>query len=201
MTGLWTSEFGDSYTRRQVANPSARLALWSALLPAGCRSVLEAGAGTGQNLEAMSELGVGTFYAAEPNELARTHLFESGLFLEGNLRADFADSLGFPDGVADLVLTCGVLIHVPPDRLIASMREIHRCAKRWIICGEYFAPSEEMIPYRGTKDTLWRRDYGSLWLDNFSDLHMRQEPLFMWKRTTGLDNITFWSFEKGPKRH
>jgi hypothetical protein len=25
--------------------------------------------------------------------------------------------------------------------------------------------------------------------------------LFAWKRATGLDNLTFWVFEKGPKRH
>ena len=57
-----------------------------------------------------------------------------------------------------------------------------------------------MIPYRGHTDALWRRDYGSIWLDNFTDLHC-QGAIFAWKRMTGLDNLTFWVFEKGPKRH
>jgi SAM-dependent methyltransferase len=173
------------------------------LLPRGCQSVLEIGANVGQNLDVISHLTEGELYACEPNAMARAELTE--LFAgmgepRGQVTADAADKLSFPDQVADLVFTCGVLIHIPPNKLAASMQEMHRTARRWIIVGEYFAPSEEMVPYRGHDNALWRRDYGSLFLDAFSDLHCLA-TLFAWKRMTGIDNITFWVFEKGPKKH
>lgn len=194
---LWASEFGDDYTRRNSVM-GKRGQVWKLLLPKRVESVLEVGANSGLNLHAIATLCGCDLYACEPNDLARTTLLEANLC--EHITADYADKLSFPDEAADLVFTCGVLIHVPPDKLIASMREIHRCAKRYIICGEYFAPSEEMIPYRGYQDALWRRDYGSLWLDTFSDLYCIG-TLFAWKRMTGLDNITFWVFEKGPRRN
>ena len=115
-------------------------------------------------------------------------------------REDYADKLTFEDSQVDLAFTCGVLIHIAPDKLLASMKEIHRVSRRHIICGEYFSPKEEVVPYRGIDDALWRRDYGSLWLDNFSDLHCIG-TMFAWKRQTPFDNLVFWVFEKGPRRN
>ena len=197
---LWTEQFGNEYTKRQSNTVDAREQIWRMLLPSDCRSVLEVGANIGSNLEAIGRLTDCELYASEPNDLAREELINGGYVAPSHVNDDFADSLKWPDNVADLAITSGLLIHIPPHKLLASMNEIHRCAKRWIISAEYFAPSEEMIPYRGHKDALWRRDYGSLWLDNFTDLRCTS-VIFAWKRITGLDNLTFWVFEKGPKRH
>ena len=114
---------------------------------------------------------------------------------DDHVTADFAHKISFADGMADLVMTVGVLIHVSSDDLLPSMWEIYRCSCRWVLCAEYFAPTEESVPYRGHGDALWRRDYGSLWLDNFPDLRCLS-CTFAWKRTTGLDNLVFWLFEK-----
>lgn len=198
---LWTRDFGNEYTRRNAeSHPDARYQMWKMLLPKDCESVLEVGANIGKNLEAIARLSSAELYAAEPNDMARQELTESDLVSPTHITADYADKLSFPDGVADLVITSGLLIHIPPDKLRKSMSELHRCAKRWIISAEYFAPQEEMIPYRGHKDALWRRDYGSIWLDSFPDLHC-QAAVFAWKRMTGLDNLVYWVMEKGPKRH
>lgn len=192
---LWKSSFGDDYTRRNLANIPARLHLWKMILPRGVTSVLEVGANTGQNLEAISLVSDCDMYAVEPNDLARAELEQSGLVHPAKLTGDSADNIRFPNKVADLVFTSGVLIHIPPAKLAASMREIYRCSAKWIICGEYFAPSEEMIPYRGHTEALWRRDYGSMYLDLFPDLQC-SSVTFAWKRMTGLDNLTFWVFQK-----
>lgn len=192
---LWKSAFGDEYTRRNTGNIPARLELWKALLPRGCQSVLEVGANTGQNLEAISLISDCDMYAVEPNDLARSELEGSGLVHPAKITGDSADNIRFPNKVADLAFTSGVLIHIPPDKLAAAMREIYRCAAKWIICGEYFRPSEEMIPYRGHNNALWGRDYGSMYLDLFPDLRTIS-TVFAWKRQTGLDNLTFWVFEK-----
>lgn len=196
---LWTGEFGNEYTKRQPRDTiSARYELWRAMMPRHVESILEVGANVGLNLEAIGQFSHADLYACEPNDTARQSLI--GLLGVDRVRSDFADKIGWHDGDFDLVLTSGVLIHVPPDKLEASIREIHRVASRYIICGEYFAPTEEMIPYRGHDDALWRRDYGSLFMDACPDLHPLG-TLFAWKRTTGLDNLTFWIFEKGPMRN
>lgn len=201
---LWTGDFGNAYTQRnRVQSIDARLDMWKVLFPRECHSVLEVGANIGQNLEAISLLTEAEMFACEPNDMAREELVN--LFRDigepsRNVTADTADKLSFPDQCADLVFTSGVLIHVPPDKLLKSLKEIHRVARRCIIIGEYFAPSEEMVPYRGHDNALWRRDYGSLFLDNFNDLHCIG-TMFAWKRMTGLDNLLFWIMEKGPKRH
>lgn len=197
---LWTEDFGNDYTKRQQSTIDVRLPLWRMLLPQNCRSVLEVGANIGANLEAIGRISDCELYASEPNDFAREELINGGFVVPSHVNADFADKLSWPNDIADLVITSGLLIHVPPDKLLKSMSELHRCAKRWIISAEYFAPSEEMVPYRGHKDALWRRDYGSLWLDNFQDLQC-SAAIFAWKRMTGLDNLTFWVLEKGAKRH
>ena len=204
MSDLWTSPFGDDYTaRNRNAALGSREALWEMLLPVDCASVLEVGANVGHNLVAISNINTCDLFACEPNAMARSELIATLDDLDQppqHVTADRADKLSFGDGVADLAFTLGVLIHIPPDQLLASMREIHRCARRWIVCGEYFAPQQEMVPYHGHNDALWRRDYGSLWLDHFPDLHC-QTCFFAWKRMTGLDNLTVWLFKKGAKRH
>lgn len=200
MTELWAGDFGNDYTRRNRSGIGARESIWHMLIPSHTNSVLEIGANVGANLEAIAQFKDCDIYACEPNDLARSELIELDVAPAENITADYADKLSFKDGVADLVFSCGVLIHIPPDKLIQSMREMHRCSKRYIICGEYFAPTEEMIPYRGHNNAMWRRDYGSLWLDNFPDLHCTS-TMFAWKRMTGMDNLMFWVMEKGPKRN
>lgn len=198
MTELWTGDFGNEYTKRQINTIGARQQMWQMVLPRNVDSVLEVGANAGLNLEAISEIRACDLFATEPNGLARQQLIDAGFCAQ--VTDDPAHALRYGDSSIDLVFTSGVLIHVPPDRLKASLSEIHRVAKRWIICAEYFAPSEEMIPYRGHVNALWRRDYGSLYLDQFQDLYCNS-CLFAWKRMTGLDNLTVWVFEKGPKRN
>jgi pseudaminic acid biosynthesis-associated methylase len=196
---LWTGQFGNDYTARNTsATLGARRKVWEMILPSDCESVLEVGANTGLNLEAIGQFNPSDLYACEPNQFARAEL--ETILPSHHVTADYADKISFPDKVADLVFTCGVLIHVPPDKILASMKEIHRCSKRWIVCAEYFAPEERELPYRGQRNALWLRDYGSLWLDNFPDLTCIA-TFFAWKRMTGLDNLTFWLFEKGRRRH
>lgn len=196
-TDLWTGEFGNAYTERQVENIGARQQMWRMVLPRHVDSILEVGSNVGANLEAISQFSTAELFATEPNAHARRQLIDSEICTQ--VTDDEAHNLRFEDDAIDLVFTCGVLIHIPPDQLAASLKEIHRVAHRWIICAEYFAPSEEMIPYRGQDNALWRRDYGSLYLDQFQDLRCHS-CVFAWKRMTGLDNLTFWVFEKGGAR-
>jgi spore coat polysaccharide biosynthesis protein SpsF len=87
------------------------------------------------------------------------------------------------------------MIHIPPADLDQSCREIYRCAKSYIVCIEYFSDKPVALDYRGHDDLLFKRDFGGYWLDLFPSM----TPLkwgFAWKRTTGLDNLTWWIFRK-----
>ena len=202
---FWRAEFGDGYTDRNAATPeqlASRTMLWSEILrplvgkmPA---SILEVGCNLGINLRTLRRLTQSRFYAVEPNDYARSILLRDGVVEQECLRAGMAQSIDLPDGVADLAFTSGVLIHIHPDDLLASCREIHRCAKRYIACIEYFSDKPEMIPYRGHDDRLFKRDFGGFYMDNFPDLTVLATG-FAWKRTTGLDNLTWWLFEKGTR--
>lgn len=199
---FWRGEFGNAYVDRNVASSEqmqARLALWSEILshtisvpPA---SILEVGANLGINLRAFQQLSSARRLALEPNEKAREILVMDGIVAPGDVRGGLAQKIDFPDAVADFAFTSGVLIHIHPDHLAASLKEIHRCSSRWIACVEYFSDKPEMIPYRGHDDRLFKRDFGGLWLDSFPDLRIVAYG-FAWKRVTGLDNLTWWLFEK-----
>lgn len=191
----WKSSFGDDYTKRNEINGIARLDLWEEILPRESTSILEVGANRGGNLHAIRFISGADLFACEPNDLARHKLASESDYEIAGITADTADNLSHASNSIEIVFTSGVLIHVPPDKLEQSMREIHRVSRRWIICGEYFAPQEEEIKYRGHDGLMWRRDYGSLYMDLFPDLKCTK-TLFAWKRTTGLDNLTFWVFEK-----
>lgn len=199
---FWRGDFGNAYTDRNLASTDqmqARLQLWSEILShtisAPPESFLEIGANLGTNLRALRLLTGARCLAVEPNDKAREILVRDGVLKAEDLRGGIASQIDFRDGAADFAFTSGVLIHIHPDHLAASLKEIHRCARRWIGCIEYFSDKPEMIPYRGHNDRLFKRDFGGLWLDSFSDLRVVAYG-FAWKRVTGLDNLTWWLFEK-----
>src|SRR5262245_5030061 len=136
-----------------------------------------------------------TFMRSNQMKRARGLLVQDGVVAVDDVRGGVASAIDLPDSVADLVFTSSVLIHIHQDHLLSSCSEIHRCASRWIGCIEYFSDKPEMIPYRGQDDQLFKCDLGGFWLDNFPDLRIIAYD-FSWKRVTGLDNLTWWLFEK-----
>jgi pseudaminic acid biosynthesis-associated methylase len=199
---LWRGEFGDQYVGRNGLSDE-KLALltahWAKVL--GCldgeppKSILEVGANIGLNLRAMRRLTTADFYAVEPNATARGILTQDGVVPAERVLDSVASDIALPDASVDLAFTCTVLIHVHPDDLLAACREIHRVSRRYVVCVEYFADSVQEVPYRGNRDALFKRDFGSFYLDNFPDLKLVDYG-FAWKRLTSVDNCTWWVFEK-----
>ena len=201
-SSFWRIEFGDAYTERNEISPeilSARTEFWErifkTLADAPPSSILEVGANLGINLKALSHLTSAELFAVEPNALARAQLLENQVVLAKNINDCLAHDLRFPDRSIDLVFTSGVLIHIHPDNLLASCSEIYRVARRYIVCIEYFSDKPEEIPYRGHEEMLFKRDFGSFWIDHYPNLDTKGYG-FEWKRVTGLDNLTWWVFEK-----
>lgn len=199
---LWRGEFGDAYIERNSDAPDElrrRTVLLAAMLRclAGAppRSILEVGANIGANLKALHGLTGAELYAVEPNAKARARIVAGKVVPKNNVLEGIASDIGLDDGAVDLAFTSGVLIHIHPDDLLASCREIHRVAGRYVACAEYFSPRPEEVLYRGNKAAMFRRDFGGFWLDNFKDLRLLDYG-FTWYRAGGPDDMNWWVFEK-----
>jgi pseudaminic acid biosynthesis-associated methylase len=201
---FWRGSFGDDYIDRNPLNEAtqkARIAMWQRILSAlrdqPVDSILEVGANIGLNLAALRAVSPATLYALEPNEKARSRLIENAAVSPERALGGSADSIALDDRAVDLVFTSGVLIHIAPEKLPAACKEMHRVTRRYVACVEYFSSQPEEVLYRGHAGRLFKRDFGSFWLDQFPDLRIVDYGFF-WRRATGLDDLTWWLFEKAP---
>jgi pseudaminic acid biosynthesis-associated methylase len=200
----WRGQFGDGYIGRNLATEEAvrqRVYAWARILRSiesePPKSVIEVGANVGRNLKAFAALTGAELYGLEPNARARAQLVADGIVSRERALDGTAQKIPLKDGAVDLSFTSGVLIHIHPDDLPAACRELARVARRHVAVIEYFADQPTAIEYRGRKDLLFKRDFGGFLMDTVPGLR----PVdcgFFWRRTTGMDNLTWWLFEKRP---
>ena len=200
---LWKGEFGDEYTNRNEIteeNLAQRIYMWSEIFktPASYNKdnfkILEVGANVGINISAITKTmnRSCSFHALEPNDKARKKLVYNTPWVD-LVNGEASDIVAI-NGDYDMVFTSGVLIHMNDEYLKKAMDEIYRVSNRFIVCIEYFAAEHTSKQYRGVDDFIYLRDYGSLWLNNYALRCINYG--FFWKRVTGLDNLTWWFFEK-----
>lgn len=199
----WRGAFGDAYAERN--QPSAdslasrarffgRVLAVAPLDPAA--RILEVGTNIGMNLSALGGLGPFRLHGVDVNLGAlRALRGEPALAARARVVLARAERLPFRDASMDLVLTCGVLIHVPPDRLAEACGEIVRVSRRWVLCAEYFSPRPEEVEYRGARGLLFKRDFGAFYLEHWPGLRLVDYG-FLWRRVE-FDDLTWWLFEKG----
>lgn len=200
---LWSSDFGYDYAHRsgnQISQESLQATVrnWGRMLQTAIaptpRSALEVGCNIGQNLVALSNF-MTELHGVEPNaqvvDLARGH----PALAQADIRCGQGGALPFADASIDLVFTVGVLIHVAPDNLAAVVDEIVRVSRRYVVCAEYFSPTPIEIQYRGMEGYLFKRDFGSYYLERHPELRVRDYG-FLWKPLDHSDNTNWWLFEK-----
>jgi pseudaminic acid biosynthesis-associated methylase len=195
LESLWSGEFGDQYVARNSAAAAGRGSFWKELLgELEVESVLEVGCNLGGNLGWISELvPPRNVYGVDINEQALATLRQS-LPTVNSLWASARD-LPFRDGRFDLTFTTGVLIHQAPESLPIVMSEIVRCARKYVLCGEYYAEQLTEVPYRGHAGALWKRDFGALYQELFPELVLRKKG-FLSREQGVWDDVTYWLFEK-----
>lgn len=198
----WRGEFGDRYIDRNETLTEVlrmRTRMWAEMLKgtygAEPESILEVGCNIGLNLRAIDRLSAATLYAVEPNAKARQRVVDDEVMAAERLHNATGQNLPFSTGEIDMVFSAGVLIHVHPDDLGAVADEMHRVSNRWILVAEYFSTKPESIPYRGRNDLLFKRDFGGFFLDRFDDIEIAADG-FQWRRSTGLDDVTWVLFRK-----
>jgi len=198
----WIGKFGDDYIER---NPYEE---WKIDLgKEGFRriiknreveSILEVGSNIGLNLiylSAVIEKKVDLF-AVEPNRKAFSILTSNNKIRLKKAWNVSAFELPMEDSSIDLVFNSGVLIHISPDDLGFATDEIVRVAKKYVLCIEYFSHKPEAILYQGQNNLLFKRDFGSFYLDRYPNLKCIDYG-FLWKRELKIfDNLTWWLFSK-----
>jgi len=197
----WRSSFGEEYLQRNmptaetVTNTALALAQVWIHLDSIPETLLEVGANAGRNLRAIQRICGAQLFAVEPSAEA-CEILKADRVLEGaNVHQATIYELPFADSSIDLVMTSGVLIHVPDDGLRLAYDELHRVSGRYLLTIEYFSPTPVSVTYRDHEDMLFKRDYGALWLDWYEDLEHVANGFF-WQRTTGQGDVNWWLFRK-----
>lgn len=197
----WRGEFGDEYAKRNRPTPEL-IAIMERVFARVLEranppptSILEVGCNNGINLRALRRITKAELFAVEPNAKARALVIADGILDKAHLHDAWASNLPHADASIDLVFTAGVLIHIPEPGLFDSVREIHRVSRRYIACLEYFSREPFTARYRGHDDMLFKRDFGSLYLDTFPGLKVVDDGFF-WRRSTGADDLTWCLLEK-----
>lgn len=187
---FWADKFGNEYHQRNRVNVDERMPFWeSALQFTEARSALEVGCGPGWNLLAINKVSPGTdLYGVDVNANAVEEARQQGI------EAQVSDALGIlglhQPGSIDLVFTAGLLIHIAPDELEATMRAIAEVSAKYVLAVEYYAEQEEEVEYRGHSGKLWRRPFGKLY--QALGLTLLSEGV-----AGGFDQCSYWLLQKG----
>ena len=198
---LWSGAFGDAYTDRNAGSNvlAGRVLMFSRILQAihgeRPKSCIDLGCNAGFALQALKILGVKDVYGVEPNRNALTRAVETGVLAPDRAINGLANDVPLPDSAVDLVVASGLLVYVPPALLPATLAEMHRLSRRYVLMCEYFSVHPESPTYHGREQTLFKNDFGAAYWDQFPASRLIDYGFF-WKRATGLDNVTWWLFEK-----
>jgi pseudaminic acid biosynthesis-associated methylase len=194
LEGIWAGDFGNAYSSRNAEAGAGRNAFWDPLVSKyAVQRVLEVGCNTGANLRWIApHLASGETYGVDVNQeaLAQLRVNVPGV----SAVSASARELPFRDRWFDLAFTTGVLIHQPESTLPLVRAELVRVSRRYVLCGEYYAPETVEVPYRGVSGALFKRDYGGIYRELFPELRLIDEGSL--GRSEGWDDVTWWLFEK-----
>lgn len=193
---FWKGEFGDEYSARNLGLIQNNIQFFdNILIKTGCyeeiRSIIEFGAGTGQNIEALHMLWpYFNFTSVEINEVAASHI-KRGMVYRGSI-FDFKEAVP----PSDLALTKGFLIHIPPDKLKKAYDIIYKSSGKYILICEYYNPVPVEVSYRGHEGKLWKRDFAGEMLDIYPRLKLVDYGFTYHRDKYPQDDLTWFLLEK-----
>ena len=190
---LWQGNFGDSYMRRNLHTSEHRGPFWNEIFRTfHVTSILEIGCNLGANLQWITSLiPPRNVFGIDINKNALSELHRNQPKI--NVVWCPARDLPFTDQRFDLVFTMGVLIHQPEESLPLVMSEIVRCAKRYILCAEYYSKNTKEVVYHGLSGALFKRNYVTIYKNLFPELTLVKQGFL--SKKYGWDDVTYWVFE------
>lgn len=192
---LWAGEFGDEWLLRNQGDAGVsrtRVDLFRKILPGPLESVLEAGAGAGDNLDALRELlPAARFSGYDVNEKAVETMRAKGY------EAYRSSIIGPSISKAEMVLTYGVLMVLPETDSVAAYKNLFDSADRYICLCEYYSPRYEEIPYRNG-ERLFRADHAGTMMDMFPLALLNYGFLYRRDPAAPTRDLTWFLLEKRP---
>lgn len=168
----WAGEFGNEYHKRSPGNVESNIEFFRRIfgnLNWPIHSIIELGAGTGANIQALRRrFPMAQITAVELNQAAAlviardqpVEVIQTSILNNFSLRQ------------WDLVLTKGVLIHIPPDQLRNAYETIYRAASKQVLMAEYYSPKPVACEYRNTMGLMWKRDFAGEFLDAYPEFQL-----------------------------
>jgi len=188
-------KFGDDYTKRSTISESLlkRRAetLKQIIDPLRPMGIVEIGCNIGINLVAISIFLAFPNWVCgvEPNERARRIAEISNM----KVYPDSGQNLKFLDEFADLLFTCGLLIHCELGEAEKIVREMMRVSKKYLLFMEYFNKIDEEIDYQGENGLLWKRN----WPEHFKAWGLgKQVSCGFAGKARGFDDVHWWVYKK-----
>jgi spore coat polysaccharide biosynthesis protein SpsF len=192
-TDFWAGKFGDEYHERNdgiVENNVQFFRKAAGKIQLPVNSVIEFGAGSGNNIRALKRLYPYThFTGLEINEKACFMMKDMDDIMIIN------SPIGFY-GKYDLVLCKGILIHIPPDHIYDVYKIIYESSKKYILICEYYNPTIVEVPYRGHAGKLWKRDFAGDLLAMYPDLDLVDYGFTYHRDEFPQDDITWFLLQK-----
>jgi pseudaminic acid biosynthesis-associated methylase len=149
--------------------------------------ILEVGCNVGNQLLTLQKMGFSDLYGMELQSYAAA-LSKQRLpgvqILQGS-----ALDIPFPDDFFELVFTSGLLTHIHPSDLSQVMKEIYRCARRYIWGFEAYGEQPTEIVYREHPNLFWKADYARIYRDRFAHLQLIQEKPLKYLADGNIDSM------------
>jgi pseudaminic acid biosynthesis-associated methylase len=200
---FWKEEYSTSYINKNSQfDHELGVKGWRSMLKSatGINSILECGSNIGRNIGFLDEILPGAKKSIIEISPTAYKLVTSRYQLASSFNGSILDSSkhsAFTDAKFDFVFTCGVLIHIHPDDLLANMNVIFDHSGKYVLLGEYFNRTQVMLEYQGQLNKLFKSDFGKLFVNNFKVKLV--DYGFLWGHiydAGGFDDITWWLFEK-----
>lgn len=196
---FWKVEYAEEYFKNNSHfNLGNGIKGWAKMLDrcTQIRSILECGSNIGRNINFLNYLLPDAKKSIIEISLLPFEFVKKNYELENAFNGSILDA-NLKEESFDLVFTCGVLIHIHPDDLLANMNKIYLLSSKYILVAEYFNQIPVMIEYHGKKDRLFKRDFGKLFIENY-DVTLIDYG-FLWSHeydSAGFDDLTYWLFAK-----
>jgi pseudaminic acid biosynthesis-associated methylase len=196
---FWANQYANGYIDKnsEFDEHSGQVA-WQRMLAAteNVDSILECGSNIGRNVEFLDHVLPQASKSIIELSKEAFDIVERRFDLEQTFNGTILDA-EFGDAKFDLVFSMVVLIHIEPQNLLMNLKKMYDWSQKYILIGEYFSRVPEMIEYQGQSNKLFKRDFGKLFLENFSvDV---VDYGFLWGQefdAAGFDDITWWLFKK-----
>ena len=195
---FWSGQFGDDYILRNSSKYllAANLHFFARVTRnLEISTVFELGCNIGMNFRALalllpdSELSgveINTKAAEKAREIPNVTKIINASIRETTMPREY-----------DFVFTKGVLIHLDPDHLNETYSKMASASKKYVLIAEYFDPNPVMVPYRGEKDKLFKRDFAGEFLKKNNEFRLKDYGFFYKNvKHYSQDNITWFLMER-----